>query len=336
MLTPERIDEVANGVDRHIKSLLSYTEILRQIQFEFSETRKFKEEQLLTEIKELNHKIDQLTKVLQQQGILNQGYDYESNLAAIREILNSDDWPVAVPENQICDNPEKEMERAQSIVDMVMAEYFKDLKFLDYGCGHGQVAEIVAKNEASLSVGYDIKREWKINESKNLTLTTNFDDVIHNTPYDVILMYDVLDHCADPIAVLSQINKITKTNSKIYVRNHPWCSRHGGHLYLQKNKAFAHLVLDEIELERIGGLSCPKTTKIYTPLETYKDWFFKTGFKIQSVFITKTDLEDFFLNNILVRHQLKKHWGSDMLQMKENMQIDFVDYILQPNHSEIF
>jgi len=65
-----------------------------------------------------------------------------------------------------------------------------------------------------------------------------------NTKYDFILINDVLDHAADPLDMLEQVNKIRNPETKIVVRCHPWTSRHGTHVYKQMNKAFLHLIFN--------------------------------------------------------------------------------------------
>ena len=342
MLTPERINEMANGVDHHLRCLETYVETMRQSKIALEELKAFKEVQFLAELKEIKQEIKTLTEILQNQGIITKGLMYENGLAMLRALFETDEWPAAVNAEAICDNQDKEDLRAQGIVDLVLAEYFKGVKFLDYGCGRGNVAAIVAKNEAAKSVGYDVKSDWRLSKSDwrfnppdNLLFTTNLDEVKQNAPYDIILAYDVLDHCViDPLLALTQIRDLTKPDSRVYVRNHPWCSRHGGHLYLQKNKAFAHLVFDEVELERMCGISSPDVIKIYTPSGTYKDWFGKAGFAIKRENILNTPVEEFFFSNVSIRKKLKSYWG-DTYSMRENMSVDFADYLLEPNHANV-
>ena len=343
MLTPERINEIADGASYHLRGLESFREELREVSISVQEIRNFKEQQLLAEMREMRHEIKMLTQALQQQGMLNKSYSYENSFSAIKELIDDNSWPAAVAQEQICDSPTKEEDRAKTIVDLVLAEYFKGLKFLDFGCGKGHVPAIVAQNEASFSVGYDIRpewnnspAEWRLNPPKNFMLSTDFNEVMQHGPYDVILAYDVLDHCSpDPFAALEQIRQASGGQSKIYIRNHPWCSRHGGHLYLQKNKAFLHLAFDEVELERIRGLCCMETNHVFEPLPTYRDWFSKAGFEIKTEVPETTEVENFFLTNTLVRKRLKEHWGGNTAKMKDNMRINFVDYSLIAKKSTV-
>jgi 2-polyprenyl-3-methyl-5-hydroxy-6-metoxy-1,4-benzoquinol methylase len=305
MLTPERFNEMANAVNHHLKGIEHVEGLLRESQTYLEEMRSFREEQYLAEIREVKQEIRALTEILQARGDISRGYLYENSYAAMKEKVDSEEWPLAIKPELICDTDEKEEINAQSVLDVVVAEYFKDLKFLDYGCGRGHVAAAAAKREAKLSVGYDVRPEWRNVKSdwhydppKSLKLTTNFEEVKQNAPYDVILAYDVLDHSViDPLVSLTQIRELTLPTSRVYIRTHPWCSRHGGHLYLQKNKAYMHLIFDEIELERLAGLNSPEIIHILTPLPTYRDWFKKTGYnvKLETPHINPAD--DFFFNS---------------------------------------
>ena len=67
---------------------------------------------------------------------------------------------------------------------------------LDFGCGEGHVV-VKASATAARSIGFDIVKtgvhDWE--KSGKYLLTRNFDKVINSGPYDIILLYDVLDHC---------------------------------------------------------------------------------------------------------------------------------------------
>lgn len=67
-------------------------------------------------------------------------------------------------------------------------------KILDYGCGYG---EIVVSDNSKRWFGYDI-----MNASRQ-RLGNKFDDKISD--YDVVCMFDVLEHLPSPLSVIQQI-----------------------------------------------------------------------------------------------------------------------------------
>ena len=190
----------------------------------------------------------------------------------MKSLLHSDDWPEAVFSLQIADETSEsdKAERAEGIADILLPP-FSGKKFLDFGCSEGHVAKYVS-GEASLSVGYDIVRaetsklSWE-NKKEKLLLTTDFEKVVSEGPYDIVMIYDVLDHSsADPSEILAKAKSVLAEDGKIYLRCHPWTGRHGGHAYRKINKAFVHLVLGEDELEEMG-VNLEQNRKILFPIK---------------------------------------------------------------------
>lgn len=250
-----------------------------------------------------------------------------SEIHHLVDLLLDPSWPEAVPPFLICDDTEDDKnERAEGILDYIGFE-IENKSFCDFGCGEGHLA-LKANRIASKSIGYDIIQTgvqdcWGTN-----MLTTNFEEVIHNGPYDYILAYDVLDHCVNPLEALSQIKSICKKETKVFIRFHSWMSRHGGHLYRKLNKAWAHLVFTEQELA-LMGIDLEYVHKYYTPLITQHSWIKKQGFKIISEDIVKTVVEPFFKKQeIKSRLPLDKYQG----QFPEwQMSQVFNDYVVQVN-----
>src|SRR4051812_30389746 len=84
---------------------------------------------------------------------------------SLKKALLSNKWPAAVPAALICD-PEIEsnkVERGQGVMQMLIEEDKRNLRFLDYGCGEGHCAAAAADSGAAVSVGFDIKdhEKWK-------------------------------------------------------------------------------------------------------------------------------------------------------------------------------
>lgn len=211
------------------------------------------------------------------------------------DLLLSPEWPEAVPSFMICGDSEKDKaERAEGILNFI-SEDLDNKKFCDFGCGEGHVVREVSKSSL-FSVGYDISStgclSWEKTED-NFLLTTNFDKIRENGPFDIILLYDVLDHVEFPDLVLQNVFTLCSEKTKVFVRCHPWMSRHGGHLYSYINKAWVHLVFTEQELNQMG-YCLPFLQKIYYPLGSYNSWFENNKFKIIKQDTIKCGIEQFF------------------------------------------
>jgi hypothetical protein len=159
--------------------------------------------------------------------------------------------------------------------------------------------------------------------------------VAKHAPYDVILVHDVLDHITviDPITALKQIRSVLHQSGKVYVRTHPWSSRHGGHLYKQINKAFLHLILDDVELTRVGGWTCEHNIRVIRPLPTYQHWFHQAGFQIKSEMPVRRKVEDLFLQPSHIHSRLVDLWGKEE-EVEPNLEIELVEYILEANSNQ--
>lgn len=195
------------------------------------------------------------------------------------------DWPIGVAPSLICDasSEEDKMTRAKSILEMLVHRDLYGKKFLDFGCGEGHVRQ-AAEDQGAIAVGYDIKGD------------TTWDDVKAQGPYDIILLYDVLDHATDPVATLKKIKDIMLPKTVMIIRFHPWIGRNGGHMYLTRNLAYIHLFENE------ENENTPKQ-KVITPLSTYRGWVREAGLEImkENTIIEKPEpffLEDERLNEI--------------------------------------
>lgn len=244
------------------------------------------------------------------------------------DLLESSEWPAAAPQFLICENTEKDKsERAEGILNYI-GENLDKKKFCDFGCGEGHVIREIGKY-ASTSIGYDILKDGELNwetTQDNYTLTTNFEIVKEKSPYDFILLYDVLDHAKNPLEILEQVKSLCNKDTKVFVRCHTWMSRHGSHLYQQINKAWIHLVFTEEELN-LMGLKIPETKKIYLPLATQEDWFKQSGFKVINSDIIKCQVETFFRRPLILNRLPLNQFKGEFPEWQ--MSQSFNDYILK-------
>jgi 2-polyprenyl-3-methyl-5-hydroxy-6-metoxy-1,4-benzoquinol methylase len=263
---------------------------------------------------------------------------YES-FDSLKKALESDKWPEAVNKNLVCD-PDSEIdkvERGRGIVELMVEEELPNLRFLDYGCGDGYSAVYVATEKAALSVGYDIKTYdvWGSHKkSDNLLFLEKFEDVVAKGPYDVVLLFDVLDHLEkeQPIDVLKQAASVLKPTGRIYMRTHPWTSRHATHMYHDLNKAYVHLVFTEEELDQIATSKHKENNiGVKYPIKTYSDFIKAAGLKEVSRREIKEAVEPFFKIPKIAQRIMN---NIDFRQFPEwQMSLQFIDYVLEKDQT---
>lgn len=239
----------------------------------------------------------------------------------VDKLINDPKWPVAICETLICDkNSETDKtERAEGIASSLLTELPK--RVLDFGCGEGHLALKLKEN--SFIRGYDIRSTnneiWKNPD----LLTTDFSKIMAADTFDTVIFYDVLDHIENetPSEALNKAASVLAPNGKIIIRCHPWCSRHGGHLYNNINKAFIHLVLTSEELEMLK-IPIMENQKVLFPLRTYREWIEKAGLKIKSEYIDRQSVEGYFTENEVVKNRILNSFGRSndfpVFQLEQN------------------
>jgi len=257
-----------------------------------------------------------------------------SEFEELKKLLNDNSWPKAIPDPLICDVDSEEDKhlRASEILSFMVGEPLQNKKVLDYGCGEGHLAVQAAKS-ASLSIGYDLTAQgsavWE-EQNGNCLLTTDFSK-IENERFDVIVLYDVLDHSIeeDPSSIIKKAVDLAAKGGVIHIRCHPWCGRHGGHLYQQTNKAFVHMVFTDDELQEMGYELEP-VRKIVRPVIEYAKWFKDAGIAEIKPLGDYKDPERFFRRNPQVSNRLKKAIGlkKDVFP-KAQLRQSFLDYVVK-------
>lgn len=267
-----------------------------------------------------------------QQPVLETFDDFDS----LKKALESDKWPEAVNPNLICDpnSADDKIERGRGIIELMIDEDLKGLKLLDIGCGEGHCAFLSADYDTTVSVGYDLKKydTWDALPVKsNLHFTSDFAKVEEHGPYDIIIMFDVLDHIdrEDPSQLLRRAANLLSPNGKIYLRVHPYISRSGTHLYHDLNKAYVHLVFTPAELKEIVPESKyeEKSYGVLYPLKTYQTMIEKAGLKVENRRDITEKVETFF-KIPKIAERIMKNTGMNTFP-EFQMSLHFIDYVLR-------
>ena len=180
-------------------------------------------------------------------------------------------------------------------------------------------------------VSFDHDLCHKIDESlhdPNIISTDNFRIVEQFAPYDYIIINDVLDHLDKPVFWLKRLTPLlNKTNSRMFVRCHPWTSRNGTHLSHQMNKAYLHLLLSDDELGTLG-IKNKFTRKITDGLESYKRFFEESSLKILTHRIYTKSLDVEFMKNAIIVQRFKNNTHLEK-SLYETLEIEYIDFELK-------
>ena len=203
-------------------------------------------------------------------------------------------WPLAVPTNLLVKTENDKKTRAGQICEKLILE---DLNFLDYGCGEGHVV-FESKKNAKTSIGYDIEKQWKPGE---INLSDDFEFVKQHAPYDVVLLWDVLDYMENPTEELSKIKEMLSPEGKIYIKCFPWSSRYG--CKSEYNLAYIHLCFDDSQTR-----SDKNIRRLKDPVFSYEDCISSSGFKILEEELVEKELPEFFRENDLIWEKICSNW----------------------------
>lgn len=258
-----------------------------------------------------------------------------SEFTDLRLLAKSEAWPLAVPEEMICDDDEdNKLARAAGILTDFVKTDLSEKTFLDFGCGEGHAA-FVASNLFGVqqAVGFDLIKHpnWdNPNNPLNLKFTNNESDLRDN--FDIILANDVLDHAENPKQVLETIKNLKKPHTgKVFLRCHPWTSRSGTHIYKQLNRAYLHLVFNEKELQNVMGIKEVPAIKFLNPLSAYRTMIKDAGFSVLQEEIITQPVELFFTTRPQILRRIQECFAKNNLSEKfprESMEVQFVDYVL--------
>jgi 2-polyprenyl-3-methyl-5-hydroxy-6-metoxy-1,4-benzoquinol methylase len=244
------------------------------------------------------------------------------------------EWPAAVDQKMIvsAESESDKQFRALQVANLIKVP-MKDRVILDVGCGESHNASEIA-NTALKVVGYDVKRHprWDTVNKKNLILVTDRNLVVDHGPYDLIILYDVLDHIVneDPSELCKWVHSLLSKDGTVFVRTHPWTSRTGGHHYGSMNKAFLHLVLTPDEAVQAGIKIQEPNLRVVRPMAAYEQWFKEAGLTILDKKVKSSEVEPFFDDSIISRI-VKINWsgGIDNNTARKILSNHFIDYTLK-------
>lgn len=178
-------------------------------------------------------------------------FKIKNKYADIRRTIEKSFWPCAIHPNVIF-KKEEGFSYARGVVEHIIDEEIAGKRVLNFGFDDYPVSELIHEEyDPEISVRYSFC-ELKEKSTNTFFSTTDIEKVRLKAPYDIILIYDVIDHIEeDPVGLLKEAKRLLKKNGTIYVRFHPYCSRNALHLHHDLNKAHIHLLFTQEELKKI-------------------------------------------------------------------------------------
>ena len=282
-------------------------------------------------LKELKTKVE-LEKDESKTIVKNENITDNNSSNTLQQLISNPIWYSAVSPDLICDenNHEDKMDRARGIRDIFNPDYdYVNKKVLDFGTGYGHLIQSLTEKEIAFALGYDVKNEFQFQSTKNIVFTSSWEEVIKNAPYDLIFLYDVIDHAVNetPQDILLKVKSVLSDNGIIKMRCHPFISKHGGHVYNKINKAYVHLVFNTDELKEMGhDFKNFPTIKVTMPLKTYNKFIIDVGLKTIDQKVISEPAETFFLHGEIAE-RIKTNLKINQLLIPQ-MGMQFVDYTL--------
>jgi 2-polyprenyl-3-methyl-5-hydroxy-6-metoxy-1,4-benzoquinol methylase len=246
----------------------------------------------------------------------------------IEKYLNDPEWPEAVDMKLVCDdtNDQEKTDRAKDLIDILLPKDFKDKSILDFGTGEGHTLRVLKELGVQKAFGFDVAD--KFIKDDGLNLTTDWEIIEKNAPYDYIIAYDVMDHLEriNIAECLYLLYDVLNPNGKLFVRYHPFTSRHGGHLYKNINKAYVHLILNEQEKTKYIKEKITYTEPYAMPLTIYREAAKISNFIIEYEENNTSKVEEFFFKTE-ISQRITKNLGVTTFPLSQ-MSLQFVDHTL--------
>ena len=118
----------------------------------------------------------------------------------------------------------------------------------------------------------------------------------------------------------------------VYMRCHPYCSRHATHLYNELNKAYVHLIFTEEELRKIYqelNLEYKKENniKVLFPLKNYSELIHSAGLRVENKSEITDRVENFFKIPKIAERIMKNNGYGAFPEFQ--MGVSFVNYVIK-------
>lgn len=212
-----------------------------------------------------------------------------------------------------------------------------------YGCNDPYLTNVISEYSSNtvLYNRHHISTEPNVKQSSIIT------EVKQYAPFDLVIYWDVLDHyfddyyedyygpmashltCAEAQEDLLNIGlALLNENGKIFVRCHPWYSRHGGHL--KSNVAFKHLLVNDTEYQDDLVSEHFVTHRIFNPVQYYVNLFRRIKLKKVDLYVRDSPLEDHITDSLLEAMRYKWLVNTRLTddEILSVLKIEYVDCLL--------
>lgn len=293
----EKLEKISTGVDWHLKQITEIVPILLEVKTLLIEIKSSLAQDTKKELGDLYEKIEVL---------LANPNPEQRIFSYLKEKLYSDNWPVAVNPDEICQTELEKEIRAENILDLLVGESLENKNIIYFGRDFEYIKKAALKQNCN-----------------------RIDDHYHEGSYpdhDHVIIYNELEYNS---SILNDAWMLMGKNAILHLRVHPWCSRHGINQYRTLNKAYIQLIFDKDELFELG-INDDTKLKIIDPEKEYDEIIKNVGFTILDKKITTNKLENFFLDNLAIRNRLKYRFeaaGKELVPYK--LSIEFIDYTLK-------
>lgn len=146
----------------------------------------------------------------------------------------------------------------------------RDKTVLDIGCGYGSLTSLLYEKGANVyATEIDEKKltfaKKKLSDTPiKLFPVTDESLPFNNDMFDVVMLFDVIEHVTDPGKMMREVKRVTKKHGLIYVEFTPFYSVTGHHLY-DYTKLPIHLIAEG----RIKNLIYSEDVDSFTSKDEY-------------------------------------------------------------------
>jgi SAM-dependent methyltransferase len=153
--------------------------------------------------------------------------------------------------------PEWNLDNALSQLSAVFPDFMdtvvgKDI--LDFGCGSGWQAAVLARNGAKYVVGIDInlrglERARQLATRLGVQRQVQFADRVEDrfkSRFDIVISQNSMEHFGDPLKVLYEIKSALRENGRILITfGPPWFAPYGSHMQFLTKMPWVNIIFPE-------------------------------------------------------------------------------------------